>query len=126
MRGSREVSVPPPEAEAGARLRRADRILSGKDFRRIQRQGQRRRSPHFATILGPGWDPTRTRLGLAISRRVAGAVGRNRVKRRLREWFRRHRIQLPKGRDLVIVARPGAALLGEAELEREMAELLER
>lgn len=49
-----------------------------------------------------------SRLGLTVSRRVAGAVGRNLIKRRLREAFRLAGGRLPEGIDLVVVARPGA------------------
>ena len=61
------------------------------------------------------------RLGLTVSRRVGGAVVRNRVKRRLREWFRRHRDECPKGKDLVIIARPAAAAAHADELARELS-----
>jgi ribonuclease P protein component len=107
-----------------SRLRRADRLRSAKDFRRLSRTGERRRSAHFVVLVGPGRDPERARLGLTVSRRVGRAVRRNRVKRRVREWFRRHRARLPEGRDVVVIARPGAAELESRELSRELAELL--
>lgn len=43
------------------------------------------------------------RIGLSVSRKVGGAVERNRWKRRLREAFRLTRSQLPPGVDLVVV-----------------------
>lgn len=49
------------------------------------------------------------RLGVTVSRRVSRrAVDRNRIKRRLREIFRRERGVLPDGVDVVVVARPAA------------------
>jgi ribonuclease P protein component len=47
------------------------------------------------------------RLGLSVSRRVGGAVERNRVKRALRERFAEIVPLLPTGLDVVVVARPG-------------------
>lgn len=60
------------------------------------------------------------RLGLTVSRRVGGAVVRTRVKRRLREWFRRHRELIPKEIDLVVIARPAAAAAATGEIGREL------
>jgi ribonuclease P protein component len=48
------------------------------------------------------------RLGLSVSRKVGGAVVRNRWKRLLREAFRLRRLDLPQGVDLVVVPRAGA------------------
>lgn len=66
------------------------------------------------------------RLGLAVSRKVdPRAVGRNRIKRVMRETFRVHRADLADG-DYVIVARVGAARLGEPELRAALLGLLQR
>jgi len=66
------------------------------------------------------------RLGITVSRRVGGAVVRARVKRGLREWFRRHRSLFPEGKDLVVIARPAAASVGADEMGRELETALAR
>jgi ribonuclease P protein component len=51
-----------------------------------------------------------------VSRRVGNAVKRNRVKRCVREWFRRARGGWRQDVDLVVIARPGAAELSGEEI----------
>jgi ribonuclease P protein component len=60
-----------------------------------------------------------------VSRRVGNAVARNRVKRRVREWFRREKRRLDAGRDYVVIARPGAAALPARELWAELEGLVQ-
>ena len=70
------------------------------------------------------------RLGLTISRKVGGAVVRNRVRRRLREIFRRRIRPLCRERDmafdLVIRVLPGAVAASQEELHLELGSLLGR
>ena len=66
------------------------------------------------------------RLGLAISRRVGGAVVRNRIKRRLRECFRMIPPEPAVGYDLVIGAQRhdnGSIELYRAAIERALRKL---
>jgi ribonuclease P protein component len=54
------------------------------------------------------------RLGLAIGRRVGGAVTRNRIKRRVREAFRLTQHQWPRGYDVVVSAEAHEAMTAGA------------
>jgi ribonuclease P protein component len=94
------------------------------DFLRIQRRGRKRHTPNF--VLASASEPSAglSRVGVSVSRRVGNAVIRNRLKRRLREFLRLHRQELPFARDLVVIAKPGAAKLSYAELVEELRDRL--
>jgi ribonuclease P protein component len=98
---------------------RADRLLRRADFLRVQREGKRVNTPHFVVMVLPA---ERQRFGVTVTKRVAGAVGRNRVKRLAREVYRRERGLFPAGCELVLVARAGADQLDYAALRGELAQ----
>jgi ribonuclease P protein component len=78
----------------------------------------------FALEVVP--NPAGGRLGLVVSRKVGGAVERNRTKRIVREWFRRTgRGQIGR-MDLVVVARARAAELETADAWRQLTSLAAR
>ena len=81
------------------------RIRRGTDFRRAY---ERRSSAADERIVvyGHANGLPHPRLGISASRRIGGAVVRNRWKRLLREAFRRTRLQLPAGIDLIVIPRP--------------------
>jgi ribonuclease P protein component len=106
----------------GERFRRADRVRKRKDFLRIQGQGHKVQTRHLIAL----WTPGTGRLGLTVSTRVGNAVHRNRVKRWLREIYRKHRGLLPPSVDVVIVGRSGAPAAGLARLEAEFAQAARR
>lgn len=79
-------------------------------------------------VLSLHWLPADTpaRLGLAVSRKVdTRAVGRNRIKRVLREQFRALRQQMAPG-SYVAVARTAAAAADTAQLRATLVTLLHR
>jgi ribonuclease P protein component len=99
----------------------ADRLHHSAEFRYLQRHGARAEVGHFVLYAGrfPG-DET-SRLGVTVSRRIGGAVVRNRTKRRVRETYRMTlRTMLSPGISLVVIARGGA---GELTFEAISVEL---
>ena len=105
----------------------ADRLHRSAEFIRLQRIGERFQSPHFVVYAGQleakrGGEPARSRLGVTVSARIGNAVARNRVKRRVREIFRKSiRDSIPAGTSIVVIARAGAATLASAAVGDELA-----
>ena len=107
------------------------RLSRSADFDRVFRQGRSHASKELVLYVFPrGEQAGPPRLGLSVSRKVGGAVERNRVKRLLREAFALECARLPEGTDAVVVARHEARSLAEREglagIRRTLAELIDR
>ena len=94
------------------------RLRKKREFERVFSAGMRCSAPALRLIIARN-EAGIPRLGLAVSRKVGGAVIRNRLKRRLREIFRRERGLLPEPLDIVVVPQAGADLLSFAELREQ-------
>lgn len=103
---------------------KAARVRRRRDFLRLQREGRRRHTTHFVVIRRPG-EGAESRLGVTVSSRVGNAVVRNRIKRLVRDVFRRRRMELPVPTDVVVIAKPGADALTHAQAATEFARALE-
>ena len=115
-----------------ARLPRAMRVRKRTEFLRIQRGAHCKKASgqHYTLIASPAAPTTGLlRMGLTVSRKVGNAVVRNRVKRWLRESFRRHAslmVAPAGGTDLVVIARPSAAASSFLDTHNELGRLMER
>jgi ribonuclease P protein component len=94
---------------------RSGRLSRSAEFERVYRQGRSTANRHLVLYTFPNPLTQRPRLGLSVSRKVGGAVERNRVKRLLREAFADVEGDLLPGHDVVVVARPPAGELAERE-----------
>lgn len=107
--------LPEHHIRRGADFQRAYRARSAVSDELLLLHGCRNGLPH-------------PRLGLSVSRKVGGAVQRNRWKRLLREAFRLRQWELPKGVDLVVIPRAGQTptLTSLAQSMTSLAARLER
>ena len=83
------------------------RLTKRSEFLRVQESGFKVWSGLFVALALKN-EIGVTRLGITVSTKVGNSVARSRLRRRLRELFRKRRADLPAGLDLVIVARPVA------------------
>jgi len=94
-------------------------VRARREFLAIQRDGRRIGTRHFLVMHRLGTTPV-ARLGITVTRKIGGSVTRNRVKRAVRETFRKTRTTLPAGVELVVIARNGSGELGSAAIADEI------
>lgn len=110
-------------ARRDQRLPRTRRIRKRTEFLRLQRVGERCSGARFVVITEARRE-SRSRLGITASRHVGGAVVRNRVKRLVREFFRRYQSRIVPARDVLVIARPSAARATYVDVKKELGAAL--
>ncbi len=115
-------------AETPKRLRlgRSSRLAQNRDFMRVRQNGQR-------LVLGcliANWNQlpegAQPKLGVVTSKKIGGAVERNRARRLLRESFRLHQHEFLQPIELVLVARNSIAGKTFAGVEKDFLAALKR
>jgi ribonuclease P protein component len=105
-------------------FRPAEHLRRPADFRRVY---DRRRSASDAWLIVYACENglPHLRLGLSVSRKVGGAVQRNRLRRLYREAFRLTKHDMPVGLDLVVIPRKAEEPAFE-ELKRSLPRLVQQ
>jgi ribonuclease P protein component len=105
-------------------FRPAEHLRRPADFRRVY---ERRRSASDAWLIVYACENglPHLRLGLSVSRKVGGAVQRNRLRRLYREAFRLTKHDMPVGLDLVVIPRKAEEPAFE-ELKRSLPRLVQQ
>lgn len=106
-----------------------ERIRKRKDFERIFEKGTKKRSKNLTLIRIASADPVRKklsngadrRIGFVLNRHIKPVVTRNKLKRRLRDIYRKNKSSF-KGENLILV-HPGAQELSFSELKDEVLNL---
>ena len=106
-----------------AAFRPDERIRRRADFQRVYDQGMRVHGRYATVFMLPNSLPV-GRLGIAATKKLGGAVVRNRAKRLIREIFRRNKIA--PGFDVVVVPKRPLLEASLTVLEAEYRSTLER
>jgi ribonuclease P protein component len=114
-------------------VQRRQRLSRSRDFDAVYRNG-RSASTRFLVLYWFSRDSEAAdderRLGIAVPRKVGGAVVRNRVKRQLRETWTALLPSVPEGQDYVLIVREGLPEAVEAQgfpwLEERVREVVEK
>ena len=94
---------------------RKARLLSSSDFQQVFKNNSLRVSNRDVLVLAMLNGNQNSRLGLVIGKKnIPSAVGRNKVKRAIRETFRKNTFKIPL--DIIVIARQGAGILSSEQL----------
>jgi len=93
------------------------------EFLALQREGRRQTVAHFVVITRQKQHPP-SRLGITTSRKVGGATVRNRIRRLVREFFRRRHHELSPPRDVLVIARAAPRPLTSADVDHDLTRAL--
>jgi ribonuclease P protein component len=106
-------------------LGKVERIRKGKEFKAVFSNGKRLRFSAFSICFAKN-SYGFCRIGLSASKKIGGAVKRNRAKRRIRELFRLSKHRLNCGYDIVFILNRTCAEKDWEELRAEFDKLVRR
>jgi ribonuclease P protein component len=87
------------------RFPKHERLRKRREYLQVDARKTRKLITGHLIILAARNPESHARLGITVSKRVGGAVQRNRMKRLLREIYRRNKEIFPHGYDFVLIAR---------------------
>lgn len=99
------------------------RLRKRAEFLSVQETGVKVSSGSFFGLYLIRSGQKLTRLGITTSKKMGNAVERNHVRRLVREAFRRNSMDVPRGIDLVIIAKKRAAGLYSREIYDDLSKL---
>ena len=105
--------------DQGHGFSKAERLRKRKEFLGVYERGDKIQSTYFVLYMLENGRPHH-RLGITVSRKIGGAVVRNRIKRRLREIFRTNKQAVFPHCDLVVNAKRSAARARNQQIQEDI------
>jgi ribonuclease P protein component len=102
----------------------SERLRKRIEFKRAEKNKVARLVTKHLVILAAPNDLPRVRIGLTASKKIGGAVVRNRAKRLLREIYRRNKYLFPQGHDYILIAKNAMGDTGYHDLTQEIAKAI--
>ena len=101
------------------RFPKSARLRKRPQFLNLSRIGSKIHSANFV-VISKSHDGPSNRLGITVSGKVGNSVVRNRIKRQVREIFRRRQSTLTPPTDFLVIARNSAATIINSLIAREL------
>lgn len=101
-------------------------LKSKRDFEKVYAQGRVIKNELLVMVVLKNRDSGQSRVGYSVSRKLGGAVERNRIRRRLKEAFRLSGLGLNKSTDIVLIARGKMKGKSYHEIEKALRSLIRR
>ena len=109
--------------ERTERFPKAARLRKRPQFLKLSRIGKKVHSSDFI-VISKVTGNAESRLGITVSAKVGNAVVRNRIKRLVREVFRRRRYELGPAQDVLVIAKKADKKLSFPRVEHEILKSL--
>jgi ribonuclease P protein component len=107
-------------------FRKEERLIKNSDFQRVYAEGSRYSNEDFILYVHRAQEGRGRRLGISVSRRLGGAVVRNRIKRLVREAYRERKGRLAENMDIVVVPRKTNTVLSYSRVKRALESLFRK
>lgn len=107
-------------------MHRSHRLKKNEHFQAVFQRGTSAANKQFVLYSAKQEGQAAFRVGISVSKKIGNAVIRNRVKRLIREAVARLEASIPKGLDLVIIARPGVEQMSLETIEQSLLHVMKR
>jgi len=107
-------------------MQREYRLAKRKDFSRVYKLGKSAANRQFVVYVMKNQQTAKMRVGVSASKKLGGAVVRNRLRRRVKEIVRLHAEHIAPGHDFIIIVRKPAVDMEYKEMEKSLVHALKR